>query len=154
FSLDGIDIRFLKTSNLVRSVTRSHHNPVLPTVLSQNRKHGGDMQNDSFLTLPKHPCMITRLLDEIREARRQFRENPRAFLKGATMVDTAGGQHRRMLLQFGLAIGLLSYAAFAAILIIWSIYRPPVQNTQKISIISFPPLLLPPQTRMPEDEQQ
>jgi periplasmic protein TonB len=111
--------------------------------------------NDSFLTLPEHPCMITRLVDEIREARRQFRENPRAFFKGATMVDAAGSQHRRTLLQFGLAIGLLFYAvAFVAILIIWSIHRPPVHDSQKISMISLPPLLLPAQARMPEDEAQ
>lgn len=42
------------------------------------------MQNNaSFLGMPEHPCMITRLMDEMREASREFREDPRAFLTGA-----------------------------------------------------------------------
>ena len=110
--------------------------------------------NDSFLMPADHPCMITRLLDEIREASRQFREDPKAFFQGTTTVDAAGIQRRRMLLQFGLAIALLFYAvAFAAILILWSIHRPPQQNP-KLSVILFPPPLYTPQARMPEDDER
>ncbi|HKA18492.1 MAG TPA: energy transducer TonB [Blastocatellia bacterium] len=110
--------------------------------------------NDSFLTLTDHPCMITRLLDEIREASRQFREDPKTFFRGPTTVDAAGTQRRRMLLQFGLAIGLLFYAvAFAAILIVWSIHKPPQEN-QKPFVILYPPPLYVPQARMREDDEQ
>jgi TonB family protein len=111
--------------------------------------------NEGFLLLREHPCMITRLLDEIREALRQLRENPRAFFKGATMVDAAGGQHRRMLLRLGLAIGLLFYAlVFAAILVLWSIYRPVAHDSEEWSIILPPPPLYTPQARMPKDGEQ
>jgi len=98
--------------------------------------------------------MITRLLDEILEASRQFREDPKAFFQGATTFDVAGVQRRRMLLQFGLAVGLLFYAtAFAAILIVWSVRRPSQEN-QKLSVIFCPPTLYTPIARMPEDDER
>jgi TonB family protein len=110
--------------------------------------------NETFLTLPEHPCMISRLLDEIREAWRQFRENPRDFFKEPTMVDALGSRHRRMLLRFGFAAGLLCYSvAFAAILIFWSFHRPLTSESQKLSIIFCPPPLYTPQAKMPEDRQ-
>jgi len=108
--------------------------------------------NERFLTLPEHPCMISRLLDEIREASQQFKENPKAFFKGSTMGYAAGGQQRRMLLRLGFAASLLFYAvAFAAILILWSIHRAPIGESQRLSIIFCPPLYTP-QARMPEDK--
>ena len=107
--------------------------------------------NESFLTLPEHPCMISRLLDEIREAWQQLKENPKGFFKGSTGY-AAGGPQRRMLLQIGFAAGLLFYAvAFAAILILWSTHRAPTGESQRLSIIFFPPLYTP-QARMPEDK--
>jgi hypothetical protein len=98
--------------------------------------------------------MISRLLDEIREAWRQFRENPRVFFRGPTMVDAPGSQHRRMLLRFGFATGLLFYSvAFAAILILWSFHRPLTSESQRLSIIFCPPPLYTPQAKMTEDKQ-
>ena len=80
------------------------------------------MQNNaSFLAMPEHPCMITRLTEELREAWREFREHPRAYLTSALKVD-AGGGRRKMLLQLGFAIAILSYAiAFVSMLIFWSL---------------------------------
>jgi len=99
--------------------------------------------------------MISRLLDEIRQARDRFRENPKTFFQEATMLDAVGSQHRRMLLHLGFAIGLLLYAlAFAAILIVWSIHRPAAQDNRKLSIIFCPPPLYTPLARMPEDNEQ
>ena len=98
--------------------------------------------------------MITRLLDEIREASRLFRQDPKAFFQGATTIDAAGIQRRRMLLQLGFSIGMLFYAvAFVFILIVWSVHRPPRAN-QELSIIFCPPPLYTPQARMPEDDER
>ena len=110
--------------------------------------------NDSFLMPTDHPCMITRLLDELRDASRLFREDPKAFFQGATTVDAAGIQRRKMLLQLGFAIGLLLYAvAFAALLIVWSVHRPS-RETQELSIIFSPPPLYTPQAKLPEDDER
>jgi TonB family protein len=109
--------------------------------------------NERFLTLPEHPCMISRLLDEMREAWQQLKENPKAFFKGSTMGYAAGGPQRRMLLRIGFAVGLLFYAvAFAAMLVFWSIYRPLTSDLQRLSFIGRP-LLYASRARMPEDKQ-
>jgi len=53
--------------------------------------------------------MITRLIDEMREASHEFREDPWAFVTGALKGNTGGGR-RKMLLQLGFAIAILFYA--------------------------------------------
>lgn len=80
------------------------------------------MQNNaSFLATPEHPFMITRLIDEMREASREFRESPRAYVTGALKGNTGGGPRRR-LLQLGFAIAILFYAiAFVSMLVFWSL---------------------------------
>ncbi len=75
--------------------------------------------NASFMATLEHPCMITRLGNEIREAAREFREGPRAFITSALKSGRGSGR-RTSLLRFGLAVGLLVYAfAFSAMLALW-----------------------------------
>lgn len=75
--------------------------------------------NASFMATLEHPCMITRLGNEIREASREFREGPRAFITRALKSDRGSGR-RTTLLRFGLAVGLLVYAlAFSVMLALW-----------------------------------
>jgi hypothetical protein len=80
------------------------------------------MQNNaSFLAMPEDPWMITRLIDELREASREFREDPRAYVKGAIKGDATGGERRTTLFRLGLAIAILFYAiVFGATLLFWS----------------------------------
>jgi hypothetical protein len=76
------------------------------------------MQNSAlFLGMIEQPCMIARLTDELREAFREFRENPMAFVTTALKRDVIGGR-RKMLLELGLAIAILFYAlAFVTMLV-------------------------------------
>lgn len=89
------------------------------------------MQNNaSFLAMPEHSCMITRLIDEMREALREFREDPRAYVKGA-LTANAGGGRRKNLLRVGLAIALLFYAiAFISMLVFWSLAHQRTRTDQ------------------------
>lgn len=69
------------------------------------------------------PFILTRLVKEFLEASREFRENPKAYIVSAFKGDGTGGHRRKMLLRFGLAIGIVVYALFfGAILILWSIH--------------------------------
>src|SRR6185436_16287259 len=68
-----------------------------------------DMQNNaSFLAMIEQPCMISRLTDELREALRDFRKDPMAFVTTALKRE-ASGSRRKRLLHFGFAISLLLY---------------------------------------------
>ncbi|MEK6320797.1 MAG: energy transducer TonB [Acidobacteriota bacterium] len=80
------------------------------------------MQNNaSFLAMIEQPCIIERLTDEVREALREFREDPRAYVTSALKRDV-GGSRRKMLLKVGLAIAILFYAiAFVSMLVFWSL---------------------------------
>ena len=101
------------------------------------------MQNNaSFLATPEHPCMITRLIDEMREALREFREDPRAYVKGA-LTANAGGGRRKNLLRVGLAIAILFYAiAFISMLVFWSLAHQKTRAAQTMEnphvVISIP----------------
>ncbi len=109
--------------------------------------------NDSFLTPHEYPCMITRLLDEIREGWRQFRENPGAFFE-SDVLNASGNQHRKNLLKLGLAIGLLFYTVgFVAILILWTINRPRTIPVERTSFF-VPPKLYNPPAKMPADDPE
>ena len=86
--------------------------------------------NASFLAMPKHPCMITRLIDEIREALTEFRENPKAYVKAA-LTANAGAGRRKDLLRVGLAIAILFYAiAFISMLVFWSLAHQGTRTDQ------------------------
>jgi protein TonB len=69
------------------------------------------------------PFILTRLIKEFLEASSEFRENPKAYIVTAFKSDGVGGHRRKMLLRFGLAIGIVVYALFfGVILILWSIH--------------------------------
>jgi len=75
---------------------------------------------DAFLN---QPSILTRLIREFLEASREFRENPKSYTISAFKGDGLGGHRRKMLMRFGLAIGIVVYACFfGAILILWSIH--------------------------------
>ncbi len=101
------------------------------------------MQNNaSFLAMPEHPCMITRLIDEMREASREFRKDPGAYVKGA-LTANAGGGRRKNLLRVGLAIALVFYAAaFISMLVFWSLAHHKTRAAQTTDnphvVISLP----------------
>jgi TonB family protein len=74
---------------------------------------------DAFL---QQPSIMTRLLDELAEASREFRENPSEYLETAIKGDGLGGRRRRMLLMYGLAIALLVLTSlFIAMLVAWQL---------------------------------
>ena len=73
-------------------------------------------------TLFEQPSLFIRLKDELTEASCELRQHPKAYLTAALRNDTLGGSRRRMLLQFGIATGIVLYAAvFAAILVFWTL---------------------------------
>jgi|GEM_PF-1210377 len=86
------------------------------------------MQNNvSFLAKVESPPMIVRLMNELREGLREFRDAPRVYITSALRSDGGGGR-RKSLLRVGLAIALLFYAiAFVSMLVFWSLAHRRVQ---------------------------
>jgi len=77
------------------------------------------------------PSILRRLIDSFIEAFREFRQNPRSYVVSAFKSDGVGGHRRKMLLRFGLAIGIVVYACFfGAILILWSIHAKAKDDSQ------------------------
>jgi len=78
------------------------------------------MQNNaSFLSMLEQRCVITRLMDEMREALRELRDDPRAYVAGALRRDI-GGSRRKTLLRLGLAISVSVYAiALMSMIVLW-----------------------------------
>ena len=107
----------------------------------------------SFMAMLEHPCMITRLGNEIREAAREFREDPRAFVTSALKSGRGSGR-RTSLLRFGLAVGLLVYAlAFSVMLALWySGHRQ--QMNREISVTSGHETLYTPYIKLATDDQE
>lgn len=69
------------------------------------------------------PSILRRLIDSFVEAFGEFSQNPKSYIVSAFKSDGVGGHRRKMLLRFGLAIGIVVYACFfGAILILWSIH--------------------------------
>jgi TonB family protein len=69
------------------------------------------------------PSILRRLVDAFLEAVSDFSRDPKAYIISAFKGDGVGGHRRKMLLRFGLAIGIVVYAVFfGAILILWSIH--------------------------------
>lgn len=78
------------------------------------------MQNNAtFLSMLEQRCVISRLLDEMREASREFRADPRAYVAVALRRDIGGGR-RKTLLRLGLAIAISFYAiALVSMIALW-----------------------------------
>src|SRR5262249_4696681 len=77
------------------------------------------------------PSILRRLIDSFVEAIREFRENPKTYLTSAFKGDGIGGHRRKMLLRFGLAIGIVVYACFfGAILIVWTLHAKAKASSQ------------------------
>jgi periplasmic protein TonB len=73
-------------------------------------------------TFLNQPSILKRLRNEILEAVSEIREDPRGYVITAIKGDGVGGYRRKVLLRFGLAIGIVAYALFfGTILVIWSI---------------------------------
>ncbi|HEX3227467.1 MAG TPA: energy transducer TonB, partial [Pyrinomonadaceae bacterium] len=69
------------------------------------------------------PSILRRLVDAFLEAISDFSRDPKAYIISAFKGDGIGGHRRKMLLRFGLAIGIVVYAVFfGAILVLWSIH--------------------------------
>ncbi|MEK6324684.1 MAG: energy transducer TonB [Acidobacteriota bacterium] len=84
------------------------------------------------------PFILTRLVKEFLEASREVRENPKAYILTAFKGDGIGGHRRKMLLRFGLAIGIVVYALFfGGILILWSIHAKAKDIPQEEVAVHF-----------------
>ena len=57
------------------------------------------------------PSLVKRLVGEVGEASREFRDNPSAYIKSAVKGDGIGGQRRKTLLRLGLAVAMVVYGA-------------------------------------------
>lgn len=72
----------------------------------------------------EHQSLITRLATEFLEAIHELRKDPRRYVESAFRADQVGGQHRKALLRFGLAVGVLFYSViFATMLVLGGISR-------------------------------
>ena len=81
------------------------------------------------------PSILRRLIDAFVEAFRDFRRNPTAYIVSAFKGDGIGGHRRKMLLRFGLAIGIVVYACFfGAILILWSIHAKAKDEQSELEV--------------------
>lgn len=100
--------------------------------------------NASFLTMLEHPCMITRLGHEIREAGREFLDDPTSFITNALKRERGAGR-RTSLLRLGLAVGLVVYAiAFSVMLALWySDHRQQSVNREMFISGGLDPLYIP-----------
>jgi periplasmic protein TonB len=109
--------------------------------------------NDLFVSMLEPRCVITRLMDEIREALREFRDDPRAYLSGALRRDS-GGSRRKALLRFGLAISISLYAiALVVMIVFWLRTHNGVRNTEQPLLIVRLPLQEPKIAIPPGDEE-
>ena len=81
------------------------------------------------------PSLLRRLLDELFEALREFRENPKQYLTSSIRSDGIAPHRRKTLFRLGLAIAILLYAIFfGAILFLWSIHAKARAATDEESI--------------------
>jgi TonB family protein len=89
--------------------------------------------------------MVTRLIAELREACREFRHSPGAYLANALKWDIGGGR-RKMLLEMGFAIAIFVYAiAFISMLVFWSFAHQRTLTSGKANnppVIKLPPYWL------------
>jgi TonB family protein len=112
------------------------------------------MHNNAFLALPQHRCMLGRLIDELQEAWREFRDGPKAYFTGALKGD-AGGDRRKQLLHLGLAIGILIYAlVFASMLVFWSLAHRGTSSVRNVAIYTPLTSFYRPKAELPNDEDK
>jgi TonB family protein len=81
------------------------------------------MQEDVLFcgSFSAQPSLVKRLADEFKEATRELRENPKLYITSAIKGDGASSHRRKSLLKLGLAIALVLYAIFfAVILVLWA----------------------------------
>lgn len=87
------------------------------------------------------PSLILRLADELTEASREFRRNPQRYIKDAFRSDQIGGQRRRVLLRFGLAVGTIVYCVvFITVLILGAVSRPRAETTHEPDVYIWNPI--------------
>ena len=102
------------------------------------------MKENALLFGPSfdQPSLIYRLKDELAEAAREFRADPRSYVTCALKGDGLGGARRRSSLRLGLAIGIAGYAvAFTATLVLWTIGHHLATNPEATATIRrFTPL--------------
>lgn len=83
--------------------------------------------SEAFLV---QPSLVKRLGDELFEASREFRTDPRSYILTAIKGDGIGGQRRKTLLRFGLAMGIVVYAvAFTVVLVTWMLAHAHAKTT-------------------------
>lgn len=111
--------------------------------------------NASFLSMPEQRCVITRLMDEMREALREFRDDPHAYVSGALRRD-AGGSRRRALLRLGLAISISLYAvALLAMIGFWlRDHNGPRMAVQEQPLVILRLPVHDPRIEMPNDKDE
>lgn len=91
------------------------------------------------------PSLTRRLFDEMVEATREFRDNPKSYIGTAIKGDGIGGRRRKMLIRLGLATGITVYAVFfTAVLLFWSLAHakgkdeaPPEEITHWVNPADF-----------------
>ena len=92
-----------------------------------------------FGTTMEPSSLFGRLWDELLEASREFRDDPRGYLASAIRGDGAGGRRRQSLLKIGLSIGLIFYSAFfLTLLIVWTITSKPQHPDGKVIDVPLP----------------
>jgi TonB family protein len=103
------------------------------------------------------PSLIKRLLDECREAGREFRADPRAYVIAAMRDDHLGSRRRKAMFRLGVAISIFAYAIlFAITLIFWAVNARPTAvagerpDYRVINIPRFNPQAL----QLPESERK
>jgi TonB family protein len=102
------------------------------------------MQEDVLFcgSFSAQPSLVRRLVDEFKEATREFRENPKQYITGAIKGDGAGSLRRKSLFRLGLAIAIMLYAIiFAAMLVLWALNakQTTVANkNREITVLNLP----------------
>jgi len=102
------------------------------------------------------PSLIKRLLDEFREARREFRADPRAYISAAMRDDHLGSSRRKAMFRLGLAISIFAYAVlFVITLIFWAANaRPPITAGEPLDYPVFYPRFNPQALQLPESDRK
>jgi len=89
----------------------------------------------------EHQSLITRLATEFLEASREFRKDPKRYIESAFRADRVGGQRRKTLLRFGLAVGLIFYSVmFVTLLILGGISRSITEADGSPKVFIFNPI--------------
>jgi protein TonB len=84
-----------------------------------------DVFSDTFLS---QPSLLTRLAESVREAKREFSENPRQFFIAAVKGEGTGGSLRIDRLRFGVALGLAVYMILLGLSIVFSVIHRPLPS--------------------------